>query len=200
MSEDGPKEGVVSRDNATPGVLPPAAPLQFGQFSPELPELSYCFLDIAPGSFYDFSSQDFLLIVSFVLDSFISGATKRISTVPAKQKYSADPADLAALSKIVDMARACAESKNNSFSTESPGKVEIRVVLIGGNFVVNRFLCAYVSWCHSNKSSANAIEWNIYVVPSERNDLATFLAHSDRWYRRHVYFPFVGPLALCPQV
>lgn len=134
-----------------------------------------------------------------LLESFISTSSKRLSSHPGRQiKYLADSSDLSALSEIVDLARAANQSKSNS--VESPDKVEIRIVLIGGNVVVNRFLCAYVSWCHSNKTAAMEIDWNVYVVPSERNDLATFLAHSDKWYRRHVFFPFVGPLALCPQV
>jgi hypothetical protein len=51
VSGDGLRSSFANADSAIPGVLPPAAPLRFGQFSPELPELSYCFLDVAPGIF-----------------------------------------------------------------------------------------------------------------------------------------------------
>lgn len=50
-SEESSRGNTVRGEDTEEGILPPAAPLQFGQFSPELPELSYCFLEVSPGTY-----------------------------------------------------------------------------------------------------------------------------------------------------
>ena len=37
-------------------------------------------------------------------------------------------------------------------------------------------------------------------MPVGSNKLGTYLARSDKWYRRHIYDSFKGGLGLCPQV
>jgi hypothetical protein len=39
----------------------------------------------------------------------------------------------------------------------------------------------------------------IFLTPVGKNKLGTFLARSDKWYRRHIYDSFKGPLGICPQ-
>lgn len=36
-------------------------------------------------------------------------------------------------------------------------------------------------------------------MPVGNNKLGSYLAHSDKWYRRHIYDSFKSSLALCPQ-
>jgi hypothetical protein len=40
----------------------------------------------------------------------------------------------------------------------------------------------------------------IFLVPVGKNKLGTFLSKSDKWYRRHIYDCFTGPLGIYPQV
>ena len=40
----------------------------------------------------------------------------------------------------------------------------------------------------------------LFLTPVGKNKLGTFLARSDKWYRRHIYDSFKGPLGICPQV
>lgn len=78
--------------------------------------------------------------------------------------------------------------------------VTLKVMLIGGNFVVHKFLCAYIALASKDRQLFIDVQLELFIVPTVRNDLASFLAHSDKWYRRHIYYPFIGPVGICPQV
>jgi hypothetical protein len=88
---------------------------------------------------------------------------------------------------------------------------------MGGNAVIHRFLCAYIVAVTDHPDFFRNVEvcllyhiytmcycstpqLNLYLVPVGSNKLATFLARTDKWYRRHVYDSFKGPLGICPQV
>ena len=107
-------------------------------------------------------------------------------------KYQSDPIDVPALREAVE-----ASKRQRKFNEKS---VTMKVLLIGGNFVVHKFLCAYVALASKDATIFDGIDLAIYVVPAQRNDISTFLARSDKWYRRHIFYPFVGPIGVCPQV
>lgn len=107
-------------------------------------------------------------------------------------KYQYDQLDVDALRQLITASKLQEQ--------DSDSNVLLKVLLIGGNFVVSKFLCAYIALASTEASLFSDISLELFIAPVLRNDIATFLARSDKWYRRHVYYPFVGPIGICPQV
>jgi hypothetical protein len=78
-------------------------------------------------------------------------------------------------------------------------KIKIKIVLMGSNLVVHRFLSAYVALNTREDFDLSDYKFEIFIVPQGRNYLGIFLARSDKWYRRHVFDSFKGSLGICPQ-
>ena len=78
-------------------------------------------------------------------------------------------------------------------------KIKIKLVLMGSNLVVHRFLGAYVALYTRPDFTLSDYSFEIFVVPQGRNHLGIFLARADKWYRRHVFDSFKGALGICPQ-
>eukprot|EP00602_Paraphysomonas_sp_CaronLab_P007341 CAMPEP_0185034502 /NCGR_PEP_ID=MMETSP1103-20130426/24456_1 /TAXON_ID=36769 /ORGANISM="Paraphysomonas bandaiensis, Strain Caron Lab Isolate" /LENGTH=1089 /DNA_ID=CAMNT_0027571189 /DNA_START=131 /DNA_END=3400 /DNA_ORIENTATION=+ len=86
-----------------------------------------------------------------------------------------------------------------SGSVEPSQRILVKAVLMGCNIVIHRFLCAYVVLLTDHPDLTSKIDLRLYLVPVGNNKLGTFLARSDKWYRRHIYDSFRGPLGICPQ-
>lgn len=79
------------------------------------------------------------------------------------------------------------------------GKPALRRVILGGLDVLHRALCTYVALLAVDPQLASKVEFCFYLVPLGKNDLASFIAQRDGWYRKHVFVPFHAPLMLVPQ-
>ena len=71
----------------------------------------------------------------------------------------------------------------------------LRICAMGNDATVHRILCNYVSvmqeWGHRLKT----LKFCFYIVPTSKREanLATSLARTDAWYRRHIFNPFTAP-------
>lgn len=92
-----------------------------------------------------------------------------------------------------------ASVEQSSVSTPVGEKLKIKIVLMGSNLVVHRFLCAYVALYTRTDFCLSDYDFEIFIVPQGKNHLGIFLARSDKWYRRHVFDSFKGALGVCPQ-
>lgn len=78
-------------------------------------------------------------------------------------------------------------------------KLVIKIVLMGSNLIVHRFLGAYVALSTQKGFSLSDYLFEVFVIPQGKNHLGIFLARSDKWYRRHIFDSFKGSLGICPQ-
>lgn len=81
---------------------------------------------------------------------------------------------------------------------QNPG-VDVRVVLSCGNTMLHSFVCAYAQMLQ-NKPDGLGVNLKLYLVPFERNHVASFLARHDSFYNRHVYVPFRSPVFVMPWI
>jgi hypothetical protein len=170
-------------EDSSAELLIPEPALAFGEYSPAVPAVQFSAFEFSP---------DVLSAPS---------AAKRIS-VPLDNKalrYLHDVMDTSALRQLICSQRTSIANSDGQLA-KCGGSVIVKIMLIGGNFVVHKFLCALISLASKEKSIFENIKFDIYVVPCARNDIATYLARSDKWYRRHVFYPFIGPVGLCPQL
>uniref|UniRef100_A0A7S2WGQ8 Uncharacterized protein n=1 Tax=Mucochytrium quahogii TaxID=96639 RepID=A0A7S2WGQ8_9STRA len=75
-----------------------------------------------------------------------------------------------------------------------------RIMCIGGNIAVHKLLCAYMSVIRSLGKRADAERYEIFLVPVGRNDLCSFIAMRDGWYRKHIYSPYSVGLHMSPPI
>mmetsp|Transcript_24106 Transcript_24106/g.40950 ORF Transcript_24106/g.40950 Transcript_24106/m.40950 type:complete len:1178 (-) Transcript_24106:181-3714(-) len=87
----------------------------------------------------------------------------------------------------------------NSTSISDDEKLKIKIVLMGSNLVVHRFLSAYVALSTRQEFHLSDYNFEIFIVPQGKNHLGIFLARSDKWYRRHIFDSFKGSMGVCPQ-
>ena len=109
----------------------------------------------------------------------------------------------------IDMVKLSVDERKTDFSDSVVGaevervggceKIKIKVVLMGSNLVVHRFLSAYVALYTEKGFNLSDFEFEVFVVPQGKNHLGIYLARLDKWYRRHVFDSFKGPLGICPQ-
>lgn len=78
-------------------------------------------------------------------------------------------------------------------------KIKIKIILMGSDLVVHRFLTAYVALYTKKDFTLSNYKFEVFVVPEGKNNLGVFLARSDKWYRRHIFDSFKGSLGICPQ-
>ena len=79
-------------------------------------------------------------------------------------------------------------------------KPVVKRVLMGNNKVLHHASQAHVAMSRLHGDLLEKVDLRYYVVPIGRNDLASYLAHRDGWYRKHIYCQFYAPLLMCPQV
>jgi hypothetical protein len=72
------------------------------------------------------------------------------------------------------------------------------MVLAGDDALVNRFVCAYMSIVTESPQLLIGIAIRVYVVPFEKNVLASYIARYDHWYNRHIYVPFIESNSIIP--
>lgn len=76
----------------------------------------------------------------------------------------------------------------------------LKLVLLGDNAVVHRFVQSYVAFRKEYSYLYHRIKIEIFIVPVEErpNDLAKYLALRDPWYQRHVYSAFAKGMSFAP--
>jgi hypothetical protein len=77
-------------------------------------------------------------------------------------------------------------------------KLKIKIVLMGSNMIIHRFLAAYIAICTDKEYSILDVNLEVYIVPQGKNYLGLYLARADKWYRRHIFDSFKGSLGICP--
>ena len=75
----------------------------------------------------------------------------------------------------------------------------LKLVLMGSNLILHKFLCAYAAVYEENAELLKSVDMRIYVCPEGQNDMGRFLAWTDKWYQRHVFAPFSSGVPLAPQ-
>ena len=78
-------------------------------------------------------------------------------------------------------------------------KPTLKLVLMGSNLILHKFLCAYAATYEVNAALLNSVDMRIYICPEGQNDMGRFLAWTDKWYQRHVFAPFATGVPLAPQ-
>lgn len=181
-------------------------PMTFGQYAPSVPDMSFQVFDVGgvSGGF----GEDF--VVADRLDTMtIASSYSALRNEFGYVHFVQDTNDLLKMisdaireQKVLHQPRELATPKGN-LQNDHPLAVEnkyvVRAILMGSNNVIHRFLCAYVVLLSQHPDIVKGIELEIYLTPVGKNKLGTFLARSDKWYRRHIYDSFKGPLGICPQ-
>jgi hypothetical protein len=78
--------------------------------------------------------------------------------------------------------------------------LNLRLMLAGGDELMHQVLCA---WCALRQTRPEVFEGlrpRFYVIPTQRNHLAAFMARHDAWYNRHVYVPARSERFMLPWV
>jgi len=90
---------------------------------------------------------------------------------------------------------------SNNAPPVSAVKPVVKLVVMGDNPTVHRFVLAYFAFQRTNPRLHKAVRMQTYLVPlcEDRNDLASFLASNDPWYQRHVFSAFAGGTKLAPR-
>ncbi|GMH75329.1 hypothetical protein TrST_g7980 [Triparma strigata] len=89
---------------------------------------------------------------------------------------------------------------NETVEKTVPGvKPVLKLVLMGSNLVLHKYLCAYSAVFEREPETLKKVDLRLYICPEGQNDLGRFLAWSDAWYKRHVYSAFVGAVTMAPQ-
>ncbi|GMH57634.1 hypothetical protein TrLO_g15251 [Triparma laevis f. longispina] len=89
---------------------------------------------------------------------------------------------------------------NETVEKTVPGvKPVLKLVLMGSNLVLHKYLCAYSAVYEREPETLNKVNLRLYICPEGQNDLGRFLAWSDAWYKRHVYSAFAGSVPMAPQ-
>ena len=83
--------------------------------------------------------------------------------------------------------------------SEASMRPKLRLCVMGGDHEVHRLLCALVGLQHLyGDVLRDHVDIQVYLVPLERSDLASYLAQRDSWYRQHVLLPFAVGVPMCP--
>jgi hypothetical protein len=94
-----------------------------------------------------------------------------------------------------------AAPSNNMDNSHKKVKPVVKLVVLGDNATVHRFVLAFFAFQRLNPRLYASVRINVFLVPlqEERNDLARCLAMSDPWYQRHVFAAFSGGLNISPR-
>ena len=91
-------------------------------------------------------------------------------------------------------------SKSSKKGRKDILKPVLKRVILGGLDVLHRAVCTYIALLAVDPQLSQRIDFQFFLVPLGRNDLAAFIAQRDGLYKKHVFIPFHGPLIIVPQV
>jgi len=76
----------------------------------------------------------------------------------------------------------------------------LRLMLAGGDELLHQVLCAWCALRQTRPEVFEGLKPRFFVLPTQRNHLAAFMARHDAWYNRHVYVPSRSDRFLLPWV
>jgi len=70
---------------------------------------------------------------------------------------------------------------------------------MGSNIAIHHFVVSFVTLRRTRPEIFQQLDIRVFIIPEGRNDLGTFLARRDKWFKRYVFAPFTSALPICPQ-
>jgi hypothetical protein len=199
-------------------------PLPFGVYAPSVPDMTFQVYEVGC-LLGGFSPDDFVLSSDRLDTMTVANNYNTLRNEVGYVQFVQDTNDLLKLFSNALREQQEFHHEHHRESSETKGsdspaeKCIVKVVLMGSNTVLHRFLCAYVVLLSQHPDivqgvqvllfplppppltdPSRLVQMELFLTPVGKNKLGTFLARSDKWYRRHIYDSFKGPLGICPQV
>eukprot|EP01006_Ploeotia_vitrea_P036394 TRINITY_DN66013_c8_g1_i1.p1 TRINITY_DN66013_c8_g1~~TRINITY_DN66013_c8_g1_i1.p1 ORF type:complete len:996 (-),score=557.05 TRINITY_DN66013_c8_g1_i1:33-2801(-) len=171
----------LAKENASGETIDAQLPSKLPEsMVPELPPIAHLVLNTRNS--YKFLTKDDIRIACF---KFVPYPTTPI---------------LERLEKILDCYQCSMLSSGAGTGGDGTTQIDLRLIVSGTNQMLHNMVCAYMSIIQQQPHRLKGLRPRFYLVPMQRNYLASWLARHDSWYNRHVYVPFRSKQFVLPWI